>query len=72
MASPTAERLKSLVSQAAVDAREAADRLYALQLALRGAGDAYPVEAPEAAALQRKAADLAEALHDIETRRGWA
>jgi hypothetical protein len=66
-----AERARALVSQAALDAADAADRLYALQLALRAAGGALPVEPPEVVALQRKAADLAEALRDIEGRRGW-
>ena len=71
MPTPAADRIRSLVGQAALDARDAADRLYTLQLALRAAGEALPVEAPEVIALQRKAADLAEALHDIETRKGW-
>ena len=71
MPTPPIERVRSLVSQAALDARDAAERLYALQLALRSAADRLPVEAPEVIALQRKAADLADALQEIETRRGW-
>jgi len=68
---PRAEHVRSLVRQAAVDVAEAADRLYALQMALRAADEPFPVEAPEAASLQRKAAELADALRDIEGRRGW-
>ena len=71
MPSPAAERIRSLVSQAARDAADAADRLYALQLALRGTEERLPVEAPEVSTLQRRAADLADALRDVEGRRGW-
>jgi hypothetical protein len=68
---PAPDPIRSLVSRAARDAADAADNLYALQQALRGAAGRAPVEASEAATLQRRAEDLAAALRDIEGRRGW-
>ncbi len=64
------ELVRSLVAQAARDAADAADRLYALQLALRRS-TRMPVEPAEASTLQRRAADHADALRDSAGRRGW-
>ena len=68
---PSSDPIRSLVAHAARDAADAADNLYALQQALRGAAGRLPVEPAEVATLQRRAEDLAAALRDIEGRRGW-
>ena len=66
-----AHRARSLVSQAALDVSDAAERLYTLQLSMRSTTERLPVEPAEASTLQRRAADLAEALREIEGRKGW-
>jgi len=71
MPATTPDHVRSLVARAARDAADAAEHLYAVQLALRGAGAGLPVESAEASTLQRRAADLSEALRDIEGRKGW-
>lgn len=71
MPAADADRARSLIAQASRDAADAADRLYALQIALRSTTARLPVEPAEASTLQRRAADLAEALRDIEGRKGW-